>query len=261
MRYRAAIAAFAVTLGCASASGLHAQTSADLDRIEAAIESGALTGLRAALENWIAGADEADPEQQGRAGFLRARLMTDVDSAHAEYLMVALDGRSSYGALAWLRLAQLELAQGEPARALENLERLRADYPSSVHTPSAWYWTGRALESGGELEPACHAFDEALAAASASGDDGIGGQATERRGGCSAGGLRFTLQIGAFSGAPAAESLASTARALGFPVRIIREDGLEKVRVGRFASPDSARLLERRLRADGFSVAIVAAES
>lgn len=262
MRLWAAIAVSAITLGCATGGALRAQApaTADLDRLEAAIDAGSFDGVRAELDRWLTGAG-ASSEDLGRARFLRARLMTDADSARNEFLVVAMDGRSSYGARAWLRLAQLDLARGQMGRAVEDLDRLRADYPRSETIPASWYWTGRALESGGELEEACLAFDRALNEASAGGDALTGERATDRRRACSTGGLRFTLQIGAFSGDSAAESLVTTARSRGFPARIIEEDGLRKVRVGLFGSADSARLLEARLRADGFTVAIVAAES
>lgn len=258
MRWR--VGSAAVIAGCLSWGGAVAQSTGDLDRIEAAIQSGALDGIREALERWHDAANGVDPETAGRVRFLRGRLMTDADSARSEYLAVAIDGRSSYGALAWLRLAQLDLSAGQPARAIEHLTRLQTDYPNA-RTADAWYWRARAFESGGRLEDACEAFDRALEEAGGSADGAIGEQASERRRGCAPGGLRFTLQIGAFSAETAAESLASTARALGFPARIVEDEGLDKVRVGLFASPDSARLLERRLREDGFSVAIVAAES
>jgi tetratricopeptide (TPR) repeat protein len=259
---RAAIAAIAITLGGATTADLRAQADvAALDRIEAAIEAGSTTGLREELERWLADGDGASPEDLGRAAFLRARLISDGDSARSEYLTIALDGRSSYGARAWLRLAQLELARGEPARAVEDLERFRSDYPRSPLTAASYYWSARALESGGELDEACSFFDRALDEANRIGDPLTGESASAGRQVCAGGGLTFTLQIGAFSGTSAAESLASTANALGFPARIVKDEDLQKVRVGRFASPDAARLLERRLRDEGFSVAIVAAES
>ncbi|MDX1396439.1 MAG: SPOR domain-containing protein [Gemmatimonadota bacterium] len=263
MSWREAVAVSAITLGCATGGELAAQAprTAELDRIEEAIETGRLDGVRAELDVWLAGAADASPEDRGRARYLRARLYLDADSARSEYLDVALDGRSSYGALAWLRLAQLDLARGQTGRAIESLERLRTDYSRSDVVAASGYWPARARESGGELDDAYSAFDRALAEASAAGDADIGERAAAARAGCGGGGLTFTLQVGAFSSESAAESLATTARALGYPARVIREDDLRKVRVGRFASADAARVLERRLRGDGFTVTIVAAES
>jgi tetratricopeptide (TPR) repeat protein len=263
MRWWAAVAVPAVTLGCAAGGALTAQATeaADLGRFEAAIDAGSLDGVRAGLDTWLANAADASPEDTGRARFLRARLMSDPDSARIEYLTVALDARSSYGAHSWIRLAQLDLARGQTERSVQDLERLRADYPRSPVVPASWYWMARALESGGELADACAAFDRALNEANAMGDAKIGERTMAARQACAPGGLRFTLQIGAFSGQSAAESLSTTALALGFPARIVREGDLRKVRVGIFGSPDAARLLQQRLRAEGFTVVVIAAGS
>ena len=257
-----AVAIPAVTLGCATGGGLRAQAAgADLSRLEAAIDEGRLEGARVELDRWLADADGASAEDVGRARYLRARLIADTDSAQREYLAVALDGRSSYGARSWLRIAQLHLARDEAATAIEALERLRADYPRGDVTPASWYWTARAEEARGGLEEACSAFDRAITEAGAAGDALIAEQAASRAAVCPSGGLRFTIQVGAFSGRSAAEALAKAVTDLGFPARIVKSDNLEKVRVGRFGSPEAARSLERRLRAEGFSVAVVAGES
>lgn len=262
MRWRAAVAVSAVMMGSTTAGELRAQSpsDADLDRVEAAIDAGRLAGLRDELDLWLRGGG-LSPESQGRVRFLRARLLPDADSARGEYLGVAMDGRSSYGAHAWLRLAQLDLARGEVARAIEDLGRLRADYSRSALVPASWYWTGRAAESSGHLSGACDAFARARREAEAADDRATADRATEAERACASEGLRFTLQVGAFSDRNAAETLATAANSAGFRARIVREDDLEKVRVGIFGNPDAARVLERRLRAEGFTVAIVAAES
>lgn len=263
MRRRVAIAASAVMAGGLTAGGLLAQapSAEDLDRVEAAIDAGRLEGLRETLDGWLAGAERLPPEDAGRARYLRARLLSDADSARDEYLGVAIDGRSSYGAHAWLRLAQLDLVRGEAGRALEDLNRLRSDYSRSSLVPASWYWSGRASESAGDLDEACEAFSRARREAVAAGDSSTAEDAESAGRSCASGGLRFTLQIGAFSARSAAEALATAAKSAGFSARIVREEGLEKVRVGVFGSPDAARILEGRLRAEGFAVAIVAAES
>lgn len=261
MRWKAAIAVPAVTLGCAMGGGLTAQGGSPaprLDELEAAIEAGELEGVRTQLDEWLAAGGERSPEEAGRARYLRARLMRNADSARAELLAVALDGRSSYGAHAWVRLAQLDLARGDAGRAVQALERLRADHPSSRVVPSSWYWTARARESLGDLEAACGAFDRAVDEAGAAGDTALVERALTASAACSPGGLRFTLQLGAFSRRSAAEAMAEEARRAGFEARVVSEDGLEKVRVGRFASPEAARHLERLMRARGFSVAVIA---
>jgi len=263
MRWCAAIVAPAITLGCAVGGTARAQSpsTSDLERLEAAIDAGSLSGVRAELDRWLSASPDASPEEVGRARFLRARVSADADYARDEYLAVALDGRSSYGARAWLRLAQLDLTSGEAARAVEDLERLRTDYPKSPVIAAAWYWTGRAEEARGGLDAACAAFKTASEAARTSGDAATGQRSDLAARVCSPGGLRFTLQIGAFSAPGAAEALSKTARQAGFPARIVNEDGLAKVRVGWFGTPDAARHLQQKLRERGFSVVVVAGES
>lgn len=233
----------------------------ELHAIEAAVDEGRLDGTRAALEAWFSAADTPAPEDVGRARYLRARLMADVDSARAEYLAVALDGRSSYGSRAWLRLAQLDLARGDAERAIADLDRLRADYPSSPAAASSWYWTARALEQGGDLGSACRAFERGARAAgdAAAADVAALAAAASRR--CLATGLRFSLQVGAFSREDAAGEILDTLESSGYPARVFEEGGLHKVRVGWFSSPEAARALARRLREGGYSVTVVAGES
>lgn len=263
MKLSAVLAVPLLSLGCASGGGLNAQSappSDRLDELQAAIEEGRTEGARAALDAWIAGADGAPAAEVGRARYLRARLMSHADSARDEYLSIALERRSPYGARAWIRLAQLDLARGDPAKAVEALDRLRADYPESAVIAESWFWSARALEAGGTLDAACEAFDRAVLEARTAGDTALLERAVSASRGCAPGGLRFTLQLGAFSRRSAADALAAEVRRAGFDARVVSDEGLDKVRVGRFASAESARSLERKLRAAGYSVAVVAGE-
>lgn len=264
MKLSALLAVPLLSLGCASGQGLDAQSAPSpdrLDELEAAIDAGRTAGVRADLDSWLAGADGAPPAEVGRARYLRARLISHADSAREELLAIALERRSPYGARAWIRLAQLDMARGEPARAVEALERLRADYPGHPVVPESWFWTARALETGGRLEAACDVFDRAVLEARSADDTALVERAVSASRGCTPGGLRFTLQLGAFSRRSAADALAAEVRRAGFDARVVTDEGLDKVRVGRFATAESARGLERKLRAAGFSVAVVAGES
>jgi len=252
-----------LAVGTGLAKSVEAQSSdvEALDHIEAAVDSGRVDGLRQALEAWMAAAEDPSAEDRGRAGYLRARLLNDLDSARAAFAGVALDGRSSYGARAWLRLAQMDLALGESLRALSDLERLRADYPAAPVASQSWYWTARAWEQRGELEHACENFARAVAEGGGVQGSSPVERARDAARGCAPGGLRFSLQVGAFSRASAAEIEQATLSEFGYSARLYSEDGLHKVRVGRFANPEAARSLAKSLRIGGFSVAIVAAES
>jgi tetratricopeptide (TPR) repeat protein len=231
----------------------------DLARIEAAVDSGRVRGAQEAVERWLAEiGDSATPADLERAGLLRARLMNDADSARSEYLRIAIDGQSSHGAEAWLRLAQLDLALGDPERAEVDLQRLRADYPTGQWALESWYWSGRALEVSGRLEDACDAWDRASTAARAAGD----GEVLELSGtssrSCASGEMRLTVQLDAFRDRSAAQAVAARAGEAGFPTRIVEDDGLYKVRVGRFGRVEAAREMAKRIRAAGFSALITA---
>ena len=232
-----------------------------LDRFEARIEAGRTDGVAEALDAWLADAGDGPPDAIGRARYLRARLIEDVDLARAEYLSVAIEGGTVYGALAWLRLAQMDLAMGEPARAASDLERLRADYPGSPSAASSWYWTARTFEDRGLLNEACEQYERAISEARRVDDQLSVERALMASGECGSGGLRFSIQVGAFSRDETARELQSQLEADGHPARVFEDGGLYRVRVGWFANPDAARALERRLRDGGFTVAVVAAES
>ena len=252
----------AALLAGAGTGEAQAQSSLEvLQRLEAAVDSGRVAGLQEEVETWLASANDLTAEDRGRADYLRARLLTDLDSARAALAGVALDGRSTYGARAWLRLAQMDLSLGESLRALSDLERLRADYPGSAVAALSWYWTARAWEQTGELERACDSFTRAITEGRGVQDAPAVERALAGSRECAPGGLRFSLQVGAFSRESAAEIEQGRISEYGVPARVHSEEGLHKVRVGHFANAEAARSLARRLRGVGFSVAIVAAES
>ena len=229
-----------------------------LDRLEARVESGDTDGVAEAIGRWLSGARNPPRDALGRARYLRARLMSDADSARGELLALALDG-GPWAARAWLRLGQLELAAGDPARAEAALERLRADDPRSAAARSSWYWTARTFEDRGMLERACEGWTRALTEAQNAGDAASIRLAVAASAGCAPEAPRFAAQVAAFSAPEAANEMRSQLDADGFPARVVEAGGLHRVRVGRFTTAEAARGLERRLRLAGFSVSIVPA--
>lgn len=257
-------AASVLFLGCGGRTTLRAQDSGRseaLAQVERALDSGDREAARRELDGWFAthGAD-ADRDDLVRARFLRARLTPSADSARNEYLWVAIEGRSRYGAEAWFRLAQLNLMEGDPERASRDLERLRAEYPDSRLTPDSWYWSGLVRETAGDLEAACDAWSTAVDRAERTGRPALAERSRDAMASCEAGELRLTAQIGAFRDREAAEELRDRATAAGFAARLEREEGLHKVRVGIFGSTQAARAMVDRLAAAGFR-AIVLAEN
>ena len=217
-----------------------------------------MDGVADVLQRWLDEASDPSRELLWRARYLRARLTPDADSAAAELLSLALEGGRG-AAPAWLRLAQLDVARGDPERAATILARLRAEDPHSAEARASWYWTARTLEDRGLLEPACEGWTRALAEARGGGDAATVRLAETALAGCAPGAPRYTVQVAAFAAPEAAGEMRSRLDAEGVPARVVEEGGLHRVRAGRFASPEAARGLERRLRLAGFSVDIVAA--
>ncbi|WP_419163300.1 SPOR domain-containing protein [Candidatus Palauibacter sp.] len=248
-----------VLLAICPAPAFAAQSAdpAALVRLEAEVEAGRAEGVAEAVGRWIAEARNPTRESLARARYLRARLMADADSARTALLALALDGGSSFGALAWLRLAQLDLALGAPARASADLDRLRADYPRSPLATVSWHWTARTLEARGLLARACEAWQRAVTEARRVGDATSARLAAVASTGCGAGTPRFTVQVAALSRAETAREMRSRLEVDGFPARVVEDDALHRVRVGRFASPEAARGLQRRLHDAGYAADIV----
>ncbi len=241
-----------------AAQTVRAAPPVDLGILEARIESGTLAGAAEAIENWLAthAPGAARPEVR-RARYLRARLLADPDSARAELLSIARDGGGRYGARAWLRLAQLDLSLGEPARAAADLERLRADHPQSPEAVESWYWTGRSFEDRGLLDRACEAWTRAGAEGRRVGATESTLLAEAASSGCAPGAPRFAIQVAAFSRPEPAEEMRAQLETGGFFSRVAEYGGLHRVRVGRFSRREAAESLVRRLRDAGFDPAIV----
>ena len=254
----APLGGFSVPSAAQAAQSAQAGAPVDLDLLEARIEAGRIEGAAEAIESWLA--TERRNAVRGdvlRARYLRARLLADPDSARAEFLSVAMDGGSRYGSRAWLRLAQLDLALGEPSRAAADLERLRSDHPRSAESVESWYWTGRTFEARGLIDRACEAWQRA-------GAEGrrVGAAETERLAeaaalGCTPGAPRFAIQVAAFSRRDPAEEARERLETAGFFSRVVEQDGFHRVRLGRFARPEAAESLVRQLRDAGFEPAVI----
>lgn len=261
---RAAPGLAAGLLACLAAPGpARAQDDGALAAAEVAADAGDLERARDYLRQWMASPDATRPGTDvSRALLLRARLASSVDSAEVDYLEAAVRGDERHGALARFRLAQLRLADGRPGEAAGDLARLRADFPGSDLVGASWLWSGFALEAAGDPTGACEAWSRAAAGAP---DDETVRQAEEARRRCSTGAGAavpgsFTVQLGAFGGAQAAEQVRARAAAAGLEVRVTPPDAstpLHRVRVGRFARQDAAARLAVRLRSEGFEAIVV----
>jgi len=234
--------------------------SSDLAAVEAMVGEGRVTEAQVRLNSWFeASSADAPHAEIAHARLLRARLSPDPERARDDYLWVAIDGRTPHGAAAWLRLAQMDLVLDEPARAKDELERLRSNFPASRLDGESWYWSGVALERLGDVDAACDAWEISLV--SVGNPAGLEGLTRDALAGCGGARLRFTVQVGAFRERATAERVMSELRDEGLDARIEVDGGLHKVRVGRFSSASSARGMAERLSASGRSAVVVGAES
>lgn len=248
-----------------------AQSGSGLDTAEAAADAGDISSARSLLGDWLAShpIDGTDREIT-RARFLRARLSADLDSAQVDYLWVAVQGGEPYAAPARLRLAQLRATRGELDRAIEDLDRLRADFPNTRWVISAWLWMGNIWAAAGDEQRACEAWRRALGeppladtaaelelasvALARCGPDGEG--RTEE--------THFAVQLGAFRSREAALDLRNRAARTGVAARVVDpgpEGELYRVRAGRFASREEAARRAVELGGAGFEAIVVPEES
>lgn len=252
-------------VGSAQASD---EATVRLDRVQAAVDSGKVDAARASLESWLASYREEAPEdERERARFLRARLAADAAEAESIYRRFAVDAGSRYAPMARLRLGQLRLAAGRQDRALRDLELLRADFPGHPLVAESWFWTGLARRAAGRPDGACEALLRAARTAEGSDRDGLAARARQEARACGEEGAApsgdeaaasWTVQVGAFSTRDAAGSQLDRLDREGHDGRLVTgDDGLVRVRVGRFAREADAERLADRLEASGFDAVVV----
>lgn len=180
---------------------------------------------------------------------------------------------------ALLGLAQEDFAAGRTEASARNIERIRADYPTSSLLPVAAFWGARAYFELQNTTEGCRWLTQGLALA---GEDielqnqlnfyaprcatAIGspspGPAPARPdtaytasppvadppATAPTGSGRFTVQVAAAGTEDAAESTANALRAAGYDPHIVREGGFIKVRVGRFATRPEAAAAASQVR-------------
>lgn len=209
----------------------------------------------------LAPSDSLYPE----ALFIGGSVSQSIDSAMYHFRRVALDySMSPWADDALLRVAQLSFAAGDMETANRSVQRVLNDYPFSDVRASAAYWAGRVQIEEDNLPEACAFLRQARAEA---GDDiELANRAAfylQRCTGVAAaappsaqdtlpaarGGTVFTVQVAAVRTAAAADELMRSLRAAGYDSRVVRdEDGLLKVRAGRFRARADAERLRDELR-------------
>jgi cell division septation protein DedD len=183
---------------------------------------------------------------------------------------------------ALLGLAQEDFAAGRAEASARNVERIRADYPTSALLPVAAFWAVRAYFELRNTAEACRWLSQGLALA---GEDvelqnqlnfyaprcGPGNEEpastqasppvrTDTTAStppppatadppAAPGAGRFTVQVAAASTEAAAQTTATSLRNAGYDPHLVREGGFIKVRVGRFATRAEATAAASQVRA------------
>jgi len=166
-----------------------------------------------------------------------------------------------------LRLAQLAFAAGDLEDVQRYTQRILLDYPLSPVRGQAAFWSGRAEFDLDNTVGACRHMDDAerntgdnielanqvafylqrctsvLTASANAADSGVTDEGNR------GGGTVYAVQVAAVSSAAAADQAMQALRAAGHPARVFKDDdGLLKIRVGRFRRRQDAEALVPELR-------------
>jgi len=172
---RLLISSLCAALLAASPAALGAQQGAStpvadptLARAQRLVSGGEGAAGRALVDSVIA-ATPAESPRYAEALFVRASLAATAAQAERDYRRIFIEYPLSPRAPeALMRLAQLEIARGDRARAVQHLERLTREHPGSPAIPRANYWLARARFEGGDVPRACEALGAARSTVPAS---------------------------------------------------------------------------------------------
>lgn len=249
-----------------AASAAAAQSQFD-PRLQAAIDlaqSGRADSARTIVQQLLATLSPQDSVYPQALYVQGGMLAPDAATAARSLQRVVVEyGSSPWADDALLRLSQLNEAQNDPAAAIQQVERLRRDYPGSPLLARAEFVAARAAFDLRDVPRACGYLNDAQAAA---GDDvelrnqiafyaprcpspSVAAAAPDTAA-PPAGPPRYAVQVLAGKSVPEVDALLSRLKGLGFDARVVRDtSGYLKVRVGRFATRDAAQRELARLKA------------
>lgn len=259
---------FATAMACATtlaAGALAAQSRFD-PRLQAAIDlaqSGRADSARTLVRGLLATLSPQDSVYPQALYVEGGMLAKDGATAATNLQRVVVEyGTSPWADDALLRLAQLYEAQVDPASAIQQVERLRRDYPESPLLSRAEFVGARAAFDLRDTDRACGYLRAALAGA---GDDvELRNQVDFYAARCPPltaaapardtaapvrGPTRYAVQVLAGKSVPEVDALLTRLKALGYDARVVRDtSGYLKVRVGRYASREEAQRALSRLK-------------
>jgi cell division septation protein DedD len=251
---------------------------------------------RAVIARELAAAPEGSPRYV-EALYWRAALAATAADAERDYKRIIIEfpvSRRSESAL--VGLAQLELARGDRAQAMQHLERVVRERPSGPSRARASFWMARVHFDEGNFARACarledsrrHTPAEAVEMRNqleyyAQRCEGVdttvvvratpaeSTRAMPARPGAVAtrpsarpaprSAAAYTVQIGAFANRGDADARQRQLRAQGHSARVVKVGALWRVRVGRYSSRDAAAEAARSLKARKIDAFVTEAES
>jgi tetratricopeptide (TPR) repeat protein len=247
---------------------------------------------RAIIARELAAAPEGSPRYV-EALYWRAALAATAADAERDYKRIIIEfpvSRRAESAL--VGLAQLELARGDRAQAMQHLERVVREHPSGPSRARASFWMARVHFDEGNFPRACARLDDSRRHTPAEAVEmrnqleyyaqrceGVdttvvvraptaeSTRAMPARPGAVATppgarrGAAFTVQIGAFANRADADARHRQLRAQGHDTRVVKVGALWRVRIGRYPSRDVAADAARSLKAKRIDAFVTEAES
>jgi tetratricopeptide (TPR) repeat protein len=247
---------------------------------------------RAIIARELAAAPEGSPRYV-EALYWRAALASTAADAERDYKRIIIEfpaSRRSESAL--LGLAQLELARGDRAQAMQHLERVVREHPSGPSRARASFWMARvhfdegnfpracarledsrrytptgAVEMRNQLEyyaQRCEGVDTTVVVRATAAEST---RAMPARPGAVAtrpparGAAAYTVQIGAFATRAEADARERQLQRQGHTARVVKVGALWRVRIGRYPTRAAAVEAARSLKAKRIDAFVTEAES
>lgn len=250
-------------------------------RLKAAVDlaqSGQVDSARSIVRKLLAAMSPRDSAYP-QALYTQGMLAPDAPTVTSNLQRVVVEyGWSPWAANSLMRLAQLAYTQGDPASAIQSVQRLRRDYPDSPVKPRADFWGAKAdFDLRNETE-GCELIREALAGAgtdvefknqvsfyaarcgatpapppattpaatptAAASPPGDTSPAASRK-------TTYAVQVLAVKSAADVDALLTRLKVMGYEGHVVPRDstGLIKVRVGRYATRPEALKAQTQLKA------------
>lgn len=230
-----------------------AQTASPLAATLALAQEGRVDSARA----WLRQLESTTPPTDSLyPGILYNQGLLSPDATEARRLfqrVVVEHPLSPWSGESVIRLAQLDYASGDPAAALRQLDRFRADYAASPLFPVAAVWGARAAFGAKDSASACKWIADGLGRTPA---DVIATELTTLNRGCVPSAAvasspsppassppssrAYRIQVAAAPTESAAKQVLARAKAAGLTGVIVQEKGYWKVRLGSYASRTEA---------------------